>query len=368
MSDLSGTVRVVPSTLNSLADSIESRAMRIEQRVQQTITTLENLIQGGGFEGARAQIALWQYEQQKPTLLMWSKRLQTYSTRLYAASEAIKIADETKQVSSHTYSNTFQKLFGISRDHGYQQLLEAEAKLRNTRGNRDSIAIALMLQRIRMADLEAQLADYDEVSGDNLNAYVEDAYEYFHVRQNGRRNEIETEIAAVRESIKSYENDLAQAEADIHQLTAEAETAAYNIQKRVQDVGGHEILFHQQMSPKPPAEPGWCLKFVVNWRPDINAGFGSAANLLTTNDNTVAPYRYNIDATTVLPDRMVPGDLVVWNRGQQGVNSEHGHVAIIMEVHDNSVIVKETDWGNVVDTWREIPRSKLQELAFVGQP
>ncbi|MBZ0275200.1 MAG: CHAP domain-containing protein, partial [Anaerolineae bacterium] len=81
-----------------------------------------------------------------------------------------------------------------------------------------------------------------------------------------------------------------------------------------------------------------------------------------------APYRYNIDATTVLPDRMVPGDLVVWNRGQQGVNSEHGHVAIIMEVHDNSVIVKETDWGNVVDTWREIPRSKLQELAFVGQP
>ena len=368
MNELSGSVRVEPETLESMASSIETHATRVEQRIQKTTAALESLIQGGGFEGIGARVLLWHYQQQYPTLLMWAKRLRAYALRLRNASKVIKLADVANVTPDHPHADSFARLHGIARDHGYQKLLDFELKLKGSKSERDTIAISLMSNKMRLAELQAQLADYDEVSGSNLGNYAEDMREYFDVRLSGHREQLEREIVDLQTSIGSYETNLAQVDENVRQITLDIDTASAGIQNRVQDVGGHEVLFYQQMSARPIAEAGWCLKFVTDWRPDINTGFGSAANLITTNDGSVAPFRYRIDATTSLPERMVPGDLVVWNRGQQAADTQHGHVAIIMEVHDYFVIVKESSWDNTVDTWREIPRSKLQDLTFVGQP
>ena len=368
MSDLSGSVRVEPAALISMADSIDNHAKRVEQRLQEMIAKLENLIESGGFEGLSARATLWQLQEQKPTLLMWSKRLQAYAMRLRVTSEAIKKADTANTSPSHPRADSFVQVHGISRDHGYQKLLEAEIKLEDERSQRDSIAMSLMAQRMRLAELLAQLADYDEVSGRDLATYLEDASEYFSTRLSGSRETLEKEISVLQTSIGDQEHSLTQADEHIRQLMTEADLKAEDINSRIQNVGGHDVLFNQRMSEQPIAEEGYCLKFVVDWRPDINEGFGSAANLITENHSSVAPFRYQIDATTSLLNRILPGDLVVWNRGQQGADSQHGHVAIIMQIHDDYVIVKESSWDGVVDTWREVPRSKLQELTFIGQP
>jgi hypothetical protein len=77
--------------------------------------------------------------------------------------------------------------------------------------------------------------------------------------------------------------------------------------------------------------------------------------------------RYQVPASTPdLRDQVVPGTVAVWNKGQQGADATHGHAAVITEVGQDYVIVKESSWGSAVGAERRIPLNKLSELTLIG--
>ncbi len=43
--------------------------------------------------------------------------------------------------------------------------------------------------------------------------------------------------------------------------------------------------------------------------------------------------------------QLEPGDVVIWDKGQKGADSESGHAAVIVEVHEDYVILAESSWG-----------------------
>ncbi len=135
----------------------------------------------------------------------------------------------------------------------------------------------------------------------------------------------------------------------------------------VQVVDGREVHFAMPMNAKPVAKPGLCLGFVAEWRPDIGGrGFGSANNLIHTNDSYISDIRYNLGGNQSPVDVVKPGHLVVYDAGQLGADGTHGHVAMVMESHHDHVIVKESSWNGQVDTWRQMPASVLRKLTLIG--
>jgi uncharacterized protein YukE len=120
----------------------------------------------------------------------------------------------------------------------------------------------------------------------------------------------------------------------------------------------------------PIAKKGWCMAYVLDFRgqPPTPGGIersGSAADLVT--NEKYADLRYQVPASTPdLRDQVVPGTVAVWNKGQQGADATHGHAAVITEVGQDYVIVKESSWGSAVGAERRIPLNKLSELTLIG--
>jgi hypothetical protein len=362
-------VRVDHAALVAMADSLERQAVRIANRSQDAAAKLQETVSSGGFEGMRAQLLLLTLQRERPKWELWSKRIGAYAARIRMTAEALRHADENSAAASPRISTQYEHLHGVKRDPTYKSLIQLEENLEQSLRLRDGVTLSLLHERLKLAELQAQLADYNEISGDGLGNYLKDGVEYFGVRLDGRYSELETAISESQATIAGYETQLSAINAGIKDLDSGIALKQADINGRIQDVGGgHSVLFPQRMDSVPKAIPGWCLKFVNDWRPDLNAAVGSAANLITTPDPSVASYRYRISADTVLTESMLPGDLVVYDRGQQGSHAVHGHVAIIMEVHDQHVIVKESSWDGVVNTWRTIPRNKLNELTYIGQP
>lgn len=365
MSERQDFVQIEPAKLFGCAEAIERHAAQIEQHLQRTMSTINTLSQSGQFKGMSARALLWSYQQQKSAFLLWPQRLQVYAARLRAASEAMRLADARSAISFTSRIGTIPQAIGLEYDRGYQRLITLEKKLADAQSAYDKTTMSLALQQVHLAELQLKLADYNEISGDDIREYIQDAGEYV-IGFLGGKAALEKEIESLQASISAQEVNLKWIADEVVHASAEADTASADIQTRIQNVDGHKILFAQKMADKPIAEKGYCLRFVQRWRPDIPTIHKSAADLITSEMDSIAPYRYRLDESSNLQSRIRPGDLVVWDRTQADPN--HGHVAIVLQVHNDSVIVKEASWGNEIDTWRPIPRATLQTLTFVGQP
>ena len=133
-----------------------------------------------------------------------------------------------------------------------------------------------------------------------------------------------------------------------------------------QVVNGQSIQFATPMNPKPKAIPGWCMKFVSDWRQDLtNRRFPAARDLIYTGNEYVANLRYTLNGQSLV-GTVHPGHLVVYDAGQLGANDTYGHVSVVMQVHNDHVVVKESSWDGQVDTWRKVPLAKLQQLTMIG--
>ena len=86
---------------------------------------------------------------------------------------------------------------------------------------------------------------------------------------------------------------------------------------------------------------GYCGRYVQNVVPNIKDKIGSAKNYI--NEYSLPPFSAEADLRTQLQ----PGDVVIWDAGQQGANSEHGHAAVIIEVHEDHVVFAESSWDGI---------------------
>jgi len=101
-------------------------------------------------------------------------------------------------------------------------------------------------------------------------------------------------------------------------------------------------------NPPPTKNGTWkgnCGAYVQALVPNINnTSRGSAANWIE--DYNLQPFSSDNDLRTHLE----PGDVVVWpatgedNKGHQGANNVHGHAAVIIEVHEDHVVLAESSW------------------------
>jgi len=73
--------------------------------------------------------------------------------------------------------------------------------------------------------------------------------------------------------------------------------------------------------------------------PSVSDGESRACNWIK--DYDLDPFAPSNDLRTQLE----PGDVVVWDKGQMGASAESGHAAVIVEVHEDHVILAESSWG-----------------------
>ncbi|MBG0785451.1 MAG: WXG100 family type VII secretion target [Anaerolineaceae bacterium] len=90
-----------------------------------------------------------------------------------------------------------------------------------------------------------------------------------------------------------------------------------------------------------PQWKGYCGRYVQNVVPNIKDNIGSAKNYI--GEYSLSPFTAEADLRTQLQ----PGDVVVWDAGQQGANSTHGHAAVIIEVHEDYVVFAESSWDGI---------------------
>jgi uncharacterized protein YukE len=84
---------------------------------------------------------------------------------------------------------------------------------------------------------------------------------------------------------------------------------------------------------------GHCPKYVKKLVPNINNTSGnSAADWIK--DYDLDPFSSAKDLRTQLE----PGDVVVWPKGHNNASIEHGHAAVIIEVHEDHVVLAESSW------------------------
>ncbi len=224
----------------------------------------------------------------------------------------------------------------------------------------------------RLSDLEF-LKELDEVINDYKNHdnpldFIKDKFgelmglpdKYEEIRQS-----VLNRIASTEAKIAELDGKISTTEGQIEALTVERDTALSNALKEPNTT-----------YPVPPADAdpvakkGWCMAYVSDFRgqPPTPGGIersGSAADLITS--DKYSDLRYQVPASTSdLRDQVVPGTVVAWNKGQQGADATHGHAAVITEVGQDYVIVKESSWGNAVGAERRIPLNKLSELTLIG--
>ena len=83
---------------------------------------------------------------------------------------------------------------------------------------------------------------------------------------------------------------------------------------------------------------GYCAGYVSAVVPEIG-GVAHAKDFI--GKHSLPPFAPSSDLRTQLE----PGDVVVWDAGQMGANSESGHAAVIVEVHEDYVVLAESSWG-----------------------
>ena len=102
---------------------------------------------------------------------------------------------------------------------------------------------------------------------------------------------------------------------------------------------GQYLTSNYDLYPQPKKQygtwKGYCAAYVNYLAPEI-VGVGHAKDWI--NKHNLSPFvpqgdlRYQIE----------PGDVVVWNAGQQNQNETSGHAAVIIEVHEDYVVLAET--------------------------
>lgn len=109
---------------------------------------------------------------------------------------------------------------------------------------------------------------------------------------------------------------------------------------------------------------GCCAAYAYAFRKGLVPATGGSAYMWKYNSN-VSNIRYTLTSQEANGDlrasRLRPGHIVVYDRGQFGVNATHGHAAVIIEVHPDHVVIYENGPNR-----RTIPRSQLAQLVFLG--
>jgi len=125
----------------------------------------------------------------------------------------------------------------------------------------------------------------------------------------------------------------------------------------------------------PPANPnatrleGLCAHYVFEFRgaATFPKRVGSAFEYIY--DPAFSNMRHTLPSHfSDLRQQLEPGELVVWDRGQFGMDAANGHVAIITGVYKDHVVIMETPWGGNSGIERSVPLSQLDDLNFIGYP
>jgi uncharacterized protein YukE len=83
---------------------------------------------------------------------------------------------------------------------------------------------------------------------------------------------------------------------------------------------------------------GYCAGYVREVVPEVG-GVAHAKDWIGVHN--LSSFSGNGDLRTQLE----PGDVVVWNAGQKGAHVTSGHAAVIVEVHEDHVVLAESRWG-----------------------
>jgi hypothetical protein len=86
-------IKITPAELRTLADALESNALRIKQGANETGRTIEGAISGGVFSGIRAENLIGRFRQTQPTMEVWPNQLTQFASMLRDAADAFTQAD-----------------------------------------------------------------------------------------------------------------------------------------------------------------------------------------------------------------------------------------------------------------------------------
>lgn len=91
-------IRVTPAQLRELADTLENKATRIEQRVENTSQIVESAIVRSFFAGHLATQLITRYRQVHSTMETWPGYLTQFAQRLREAADAFEQADTAQSL------------------------------------------------------------------------------------------------------------------------------------------------------------------------------------------------------------------------------------------------------------------------------
>lgn len=379
------SILIKPPQIRSTAASLRNHAKAIQSAfnaIDQIITELSP----ARFEGLSSVHIRMRYAQKRESMhtaalkvIFFAENLEKIAEKFEEADKALGnnrlngsvlgvfstliASDKAWKLGEGSYANRIKNMI----NEAYSPKISAlEADLEHFKRSKNGLESIKQSSLDLLKELDEIAIDYE--NHDNLFDYLKDKYgeliglpnKYEEIRQSvlDRINDIDNKIQEIDSNIVTTNEQLA----SINEEKAEAIAIAL---KEPNDT-----------YPVPPANENptpikdHCLAYVSDFRgqPPTPGGIERSAHAsdLVTSEK-YADLRYKVPAsTTDLRDQVVPGTVVAWDRGQQGANAQSGHAAVITEVGQDYVIVKESAWGGNVGAERRIPINKLAELTLIG--
>jgi uncharacterized protein YukE len=251
----------------------------------------------------------------------------------------------------------------------YQSLLQEKAALEAKAAEIERmIAEGASLDDInrKIADLEAQKAELEKAAEKWYNKVVPDLP--LQGDDDGapwrvRADDYEDQLQTVNDDLDSLyaQRDLLSQRQDVL-----AQIEKLNIQvAQVQPPDSVKIDSDVNLFPSGQWEDN-CAKYVRTLAPEIGQ-VPSAKDWIA--EHQLSPMSVSNDAD--LRMSVEPGDVVVWNADQKYADKDDGHAAIITEVHEDYVVLAESNWGEghgSPRTDRQLSRQDINGLYVWSNP
>lgn len=384
-------IQVTPAQLRAAADRLDQASRRIQQAVSAVEAETVRL-SPQVFAGLRAAHFQTSFTHQRETLQTMSGMLSSFGRQLTDAAAVFQTADQAPGADLVAMAADLRERLRMRHFYAGDQLtvLEADAEfitVQDADGQVHWLTYDEYNALIADKELRGPLLDRVIPNLEELREQTLKDIQQYKDEQRGARGLLNS-IAGVKDDYADLEQSardrLARIDDLLGRLCEEQSNLPYEIQQLTAErdsrwhagtvtVGGgsQNVYFSVPMNQQPNAAnyEGYCLAFATDWRADMGGHrFGSAKDLIYTNDPYVSSLRYQVDPGGAITEQVRPGHLLVYDSGQWDANVPHGHVAVVTEVHGDYVIVKESSWDKQVDTWREVPLDQLKDLTLIGDP